>query len=139
MRQPWKTLDMRESVVGLKDLSESCSISLFAMMRAELTGLPEEHPLGTLLSVTSSAARGWARFFLVLIMSGDLTCMVKVGNTDHCAKSLSMAIQGCCHLVAGSDHPKVTGHVVPAGKFYIKIKIPPRSKLQLGVNSIACR
>lgn len=65
--------------------------------------------------------------------------MVRVGNTDHCTKSLAMAIQGCCYLVAGSDHPKVTGHVVPAGEFYIKIKIPPRSKLQLEVNSSACR
>lgn len=34
-----------ESVAGLKDLRESCSISLFAMMRVELTGLLAEPPV----------------------------------------------------------------------------------------------
>lgn len=54
----------------------------------------------------------------------------------HWAKSLVLAIQGCCHLLAGSGCAKVRGHFSSRNILHWG-KISPGSKLQQGVNRSA--
>lgn len=67
------------------------------------------------------------RGVLVLVRPGDLIYKVNGAwrsrsGKGRTAPNPSPAIQGCCHLVAGSGHAQVTGDIFPAGKFSFEVR-----------------
>lgn len=107
---------------GDKDLSGFCSISWFARWKLSSQVFFQSLPWGR-CSFSLRKKKG----FLVLVRLWDLIYKVKGAWRSRSGKrrtepNPSQAIQGCCHLVAGSAHAKVTGDIFPAGKFPFEVR-----------------